>query len=78
VCKAARAGDWQTARKAHFALLDVHDAMFVEPNPAPIKAALAHLGRLQLALRLPMVPPSEQTRSRVIDAMVAFEREGGS
>jgi len=34
-------GDRERARAAHLALLPVHEAMFVEANPGPVKAAMA-------------------------------------
>ncbi|MBO7545312.1 MAG: 4-hydroxy-tetrahydrodipicolinate synthase [Paludibacteraceae bacterium] len=36
--------------------------LFVEPNPIPAKAAMAHLGLMQNSLRLPLVPASPQTQ----------------
>ncbi len=42
---AVLAGDLAGARAAHLALLELHGLLFVEPNPAPAKAALAALGR---------------------------------
>src|SRR6185369_9904361 len=35
-------GKLDEARREHFALCRVHEAMFVEANPSPVKAALAH------------------------------------
>lgn len=75
VCQAMIEGNLELARKRHFALLPVHQAMFVEPNPAPVKAALAHKGRLHLSLRLPLAAPSEATRKLVVETMAAFEAE---
>ena len=75
VCQAMQDGDLALARKRHFALLPVHDVMFIEPNPAPAKAALAHKKRMQLALRLPLAMPSEATRKSVIDTITAYESE---
>lgn len=73
VCQAMNDGDLALAKRRHFALLTVHDSMFVEPNPAPVKAALAHKNRLRLALRLPLSAPTEATCKRVVDAMAAYE-----
>jgi 4-hydroxy-tetrahydrodipicolinate synthase len=53
---AVRAGEWQRARELHFALLPLHDAMFLEANPIPVKAALAMLGRIEPDLRPPLTP----------------------
>jgi 4-hydroxy-tetrahydrodipicolinate synthase len=53
---AALAGDFAAARAAHARLAPWMSAAFVESNPAPVKAALAMLGRAENALRLPLVP----------------------
>jgi len=38
---------------------------FVESNPIPVKAAMAHMGLLELYYRLPMCPPAEASRARI-------------
>jgi 4-hydroxy-tetrahydrodipicolinate synthase len=63
-------GDWAGARDAHLRLLEVHALMFVEPNPAPAKAALASMGRMSASVRLPLVPASEGTCQKVTEAVV--------
>lgn len=52
---AAKAGDWERARKLHFKLRHLNQLLFVEPSPAPTKAALSLLGRCTLEVRLPLV-----------------------
>lgn len=52
---AAKAGDWDRARKRHHELRVLNQLLFVEPSPAPTKAALALLGRCQAEVRLPLV-----------------------
>src|SRR5262249_22446846 len=42
VCKLAASGKWSEARRAHLALLPLYEALFAEPSPAPVKAALAN------------------------------------
>lgn len=62
---AALSGDWSAARELnsrYFALMQAH---FIEPSPAPIKAVLALLDRCSETLRLPMVPVTEATRSKL-------------
>ncbi len=62
---AALSNDWPVARalnSRYFALMQAH---FIEPSPAPIKATLALLGRCTETLRLPMVPVTEATRSKL-------------
>jgi 4-hydroxy-tetrahydrodipicolinate synthase len=67
------AGNWIAARDAHLRLLKVHGAMFVEPNPAPVKAALAARGRMTGAVRPPLVALSEQGQKHVLAAIDAYE-----
>ena len=53
---AAAAGNWKQARDLHHALRVLNHLLFVEASPAPIKAAMHLLGRMEQDLRLPMVP----------------------
>jgi 4-hydroxy-tetrahydrodipicolinate synthase len=63
------------ARSLHYRLLPLMDANFSETNPAPVKAALHCMGRIQNVLRLPLLPVSEATlgalRAALEDAGVA-------
>jgi 4-hydroxy-tetrahydrodipicolinate synthase len=43
---------------------------FVESNPIPVKAAMAMLGLCEEVYRLPMVPPSDASRTKVRQALV--------
>jgi 4-hydroxy-tetrahydrodipicolinate synthase len=53
------AGDIQRARDLHYKLLPLHDAMFLETNPIPVKTALALMGRCSDEMRLPLCPMEE-------------------
>lgn len=75
VTRLALAGDWEGARAAHFALLDLHAALFAEPNPAPAKAALASAGKMTPAVRLPLVPASEGLRGRLAEILSRLDAE---
>jgi 4-hydroxy-tetrahydrodipicolinate synthase len=66
-------GDLDSARRWHYRLLSLMDANFLETNPAPVKAALAHLGRIQNILRLPLVPASQSTCRALREALDALE-----
>ncbi|MBS0982671.1 4-hydroxy-tetrahydrodipicolinate synthase [Gluconobacter cerinus] len=48
-------------------LSPLHDAMFMESNPGPVKYAMSRLGLCNATLRLPLVEPQEATR-KAIDA----------
>ena len=54
-------GNLEQARTWHYRLLPLMDANFLETNPAPVKAALHLMGRIQNVLRLPLLPASEAT-----------------
>ncbi len=69
----ALAGNWAKARELHLKLVPVHQAMFVEPNPVPLKAVLAARGRMQRAVRPPLVPASDAGTARVLAALAAYE-----
>ncbi len=56
LCVAATSGDAARAAAIHMKLLALHKLLFVEPNPIPVKWALARMGRAGPALRLPLVP----------------------
>jgi len=73
--EAVRAGRWLEARALHHALAPLVDALFAEPNPAPLKALLASLGHIGPALRAPMMPAGEET---VRAAQQAYARVGES
>jgi 4-hydroxy-tetrahydrodipicolinate synthase len=70
----ALGNDLDAARRAHLALLPVHEAMFLEANPGPLKAALALRGVCKDAVRLPLVSASEATRRSVAAALEAYAK----
>jgi 4-hydroxy-tetrahydrodipicolinate synthase len=59
LCVAAMAGDAKRAAAIHLKLLALHRQLFVEANPIPVKWALARMGKIGPALRLPLVPLSD-------------------
>jgi 4-hydroxy-tetrahydrodipicolinate synthase len=62
-------GDYATALKIQDRLMPLHDALFIESNPAPAKCAASLLGLCSDEVRLPIVPASEKARSVIRDAM---------
>ena len=66
---AARAGELARAREINNRLLPLHQRLFVEPNPIPVKWVLARMGRAGGALRLPMTPLSTQHHAVLEAAM---------
>ena len=73
MCKAALAGDLRAARAFNDRLMPLNTRLFVEANPIPVKWALAEMGLIQPALRLPLSPLSAQHHETVRAAM----RESG-
>ena len=69
VMELAERGDLVGARKLHARLLPFILSNFAEANPVPVKAAMAAMGLLEEAYRLPLVPPSPATRERSLRAL---------
>jgi len=67
--EAAERGDFAAARKIHAALLPLMLINFVESNPIPVKAAMAAMGLLEEAYRLPMVPPRAESRAKIVNVL---------
>lgn len=66
---AALSGDVARARRLHLALLPLMEALFLEPNPIPLKAALDLLGLAAGHLRLPLTPAEPATVQRLSGAL---------
>jgi len=63
------------ARKAHFALQDLTDAMFVQSNPIPVKGACSMLGWMENELRLPLTPLPAGAMDDLKTVMQGFESD---
>jgi 4-hydroxy-tetrahydrodipicolinate synthase len=62
-------GDLRTAMAIQARLVPLHDAMFVESNPGPVKYAASLLGFGTNTVRLPLAPVSDATEAKVKAAM---------
>jgi 4-hydroxy-tetrahydrodipicolinate synthase len=63
-------GDWSVARELQDRLYPLHDALFADASPGPVKYALNRLKpEISAELRLPMTPPSAAARARVDAAL---------
>ncbi len=71
MCEAALAGDEETARKIDSTLALLHQRLFVEANPIPVKWALAEMNLIPTGLRLPMTNLSEKYHQPVREALNA-------
>jgi len=67
-----KAGDLAMARKAHFALQHLSDAMFVQSNPIPVKAACELMGWMDGGLRLPLTSLLGDDVQMLRDNIMAF------
>jgi 4-hydroxy-tetrahydrodipicolinate synthase len=69
MCAAALVGDVKKARDINLRLLGLHQKLFVEANPIPVKWALAQMGRIGAGVRLPMTPLAERFHDAVREAL---------
>ena len=63
------AGDAAKARKLHFKLYPLFQALFLETNPIPVKHALALMGKATADLRLPLCPMSQDNLDKLTRVM---------
>lgn len=66
---ACMAGDFKKALALQDRLMPLHEVLFIETNPAPVKYAVSRLGFGTSDMRLPMVPVSDASR-KAIDAVL--------
>ncbi|OPY10715.1 MAG: 4-hydroxy-tetrahydrodipicolinate synthase [Syntrophus sp. PtaU1.Bin005] len=66
---AFEAGDLKKARELHDRMVSLIDALFLETNPVPVKAALAMMGKMSADVRLPLCRMSEGNLERLRQAM---------
>jgi 4-hydroxy-tetrahydrodipicolinate synthase len=61
----ALTGDFPAAREIHRRVHPLMEINFVESNPIPVKAAMAQMGLLEAAWRLPLVAPKAENEARI-------------
>jgi 4-hydroxy-tetrahydrodipicolinate synthase len=66
---ACLAGDYKAALALQDRLIALHDVLFIESNPGPVKYAVSRLGICGADMRLPLVPVSEATK-QAVDAVL--------
>jgi 4-hydroxy-tetrahydrodipicolinate synthase len=71
MCEAALAGDSETARRINNDLILLHENLFLEANPIPVKWALTQMDLIPQGIRLPMTKLSEQYHQPVREALTA-------
>ncbi len=67
--KATQAGDYVTALELQDKLSALHDIMFCETNPIPVKYAASLMGLCSPETRLPLVTPSPQAQEKIAAEM---------
>jgi len=71
MCAAALDGHLAEAAALNEKLMPLHLAMFLEPNPIPVKWAVSRLGLIERGIRLPLTPLSEHLEDTLLAAMKA-------
>lgn len=71
MCEAALNGDTAQALVIDQQLLPIHDAMFLESNPIPVKWAVSQQGLISDAIRLPLTQLSEANQVQVLNSLKA-------
>jgi 4-hydroxy-tetrahydrodipicolinate synthase len=65
----AEKGDFAGARRLHRWLLPFLQVNFIEANPIPVKAAMAAMGLIEEAYRLPLVSPNASSRDKIVKVL---------
>ncbi|OUS29298.1 4-hydroxy-tetrahydrodipicolinate synthase [Gammaproteobacteria bacterium 45_16_T64] len=73
MCAAAIAGDRQKAEALNAKVVDLHDNLFCEANPIPVKWALQEMGLIEGGIRLPLTPYSEKFHASLRAALKRAE-----
>ena len=73
--KAYECGDVKLAFNLHRKMFPLFKDLFIEPNPVPVKTALAWRGQMSNEVRLPLCEMSDANQARLLKTLDAFERE---
>ena len=71
LCAAALAGESEQAEQLNAQVAHLHDILFCESNPIPVKWALHEMGYISTGIRLPLTPLAEQYRTPLREALNA-------
>lgn len=69
VCEAALAGNQAVAEQKNASVAHLHDVLFCESNPIPVKWALHEMKRIDTGIRLPLTPLAPQFREPIRQAL---------
>jgi len=70
---AALKGDYERAGRIHAKLFPLFKDLFIETNPIPVKAALALMGQIEEAYRLPLLSMTENNKAQLKKTLVALK-----
>lgn len=65
-------GDMEKAKALHYKMSDLMEALFIEVNPIPVKAALALMGKIEGEYRLPLCNMSEANFEKLKSVMANY------
>jgi len=66
-------GKWEEAKKLHLRLLEIHQTMFIEANPVPVKTALQLMGKIDAQVRLPLVGLQPSSLEKLTGVLKKYE-----
>lgn len=66
-------GRWEEAKQMHLRMLDIHNAMFIESNPVPVKTALSLMGKCRADVRLPLVELQPASLEKLKSVMKGYD-----
>jgi len=67
------AGQWEAAQLLHDRYIGLFEAMFVDTNPIPVKAALAMMGKIEEVYRLPLCSMDETLKDTLREVLAGLE-----
>lgn len=73
LCRLAMSGKAEDARSIQERLMPLHDKLFVEANPIPVKWAMAEMGLMGLGIRLPLTVLADEFQATVREALQRSE-----
>ncbi len=62
-------GEYEPARKIHHMFTELYKLLFIDGNPAGVKALLNDMGFIENVLRLPLVPTNIETKQKMADIL---------
>ena len=69
-------GEYEAARRIHHMFTELYSLLFVDGNPAGVKALLNDMGYIENVLRLPLVPTTIKTKEKMADILKEIRISG--